>query len=353
MTICSKYGATRLEVDDGIGFVPILTPDVLNLHDCFNKNPLPANLECPSGLEEMCKTIYSSFGLKQPNFAIVPEQPSGIAIPQPKDEKRSVVLGFSSGLDSTYQAIRLKENGYNVHLLFIRGMNSYEGGQAWKSAPEMANRLGMELISMNMKKNMSKSLTTNPYKQQWPENPMKNEVILSAMVDLCLSRGYSNISMGDDLGLSLSDSVPGVNTSDAKEITESFMEYFVDSRFPGRISLLTIPKNEGKDVRLDKLLEYGLENLYYSCVTQGRFNQSFKRRVESKFGVKLFKNNCGTCRKCCMHNLILHYVGKQILPENYLAYCWEKMQMSGKQADAKFFNQDLPIEVRIHNLFHY
>lgn len=351
----SRFNASRIEIGDGMlgkWSKFLVLPPVLDLHDCLNKNPLPDHITCcPRGLEGMCNVIYSSFGMMNAPMLDVVDLNDDAADVNVGGRSgcKDVALGFSGGLDSVYQAIRLQELGYTVHLVFVRGMNTYEGGQAFKYAKSISDELGMELIPVNMKKAWAKS--GNPYRQGWPENPIKNEVIMALLVDICLSNGYSSISLGDDLSLSLADSVPGVNTTDAHEVTEHFLS-FIHSRFP-HLGFLPIPKEDGKDKRLVKTIQSGLGDLYYSCVMQGRFNKSFKSRVEGKYGVKLLGNNCGMCRKCCMHNLILHYIGNRPLPEEYVEYCWEKMYSTGKNADAKFFAKELPLETRIHNLFNY
>ncbi len=48
-----------------------------------------------------------------------------------KDSK-DVLLGFSAGLDSVYQAIALR-TGYNVKLFYLINGNMYENGQSYRS----------------------------------------------------------------------------------------------------------------------------------------------------------------------------------------------------------------------------
>jgi hypothetical protein len=260
----------------------------------------------------------------------------------PQDNTKTVVLGFSGGLDSVYQAIDLKERGYFVTLYHLKGINTYENGQASKRCPEIAKKLKMPYVeSVISKKRGTQSV---------PENPLKNELIMSLMIDYCLHWGIQYMSMGDDLNLSITDSVVGVNVTDAREVTEAFVDgvkNYIDIRF------LPIMGGEKID-RIKKLMEYGLENDYYSCVQAGRFNKRLHNLNEKKYGVKLFEGNCGcSCRKCAMHNLLMYYSGVKEFPQEFVDKCWEVMWNNSYSADYELFKPELSLDIRIKNLFEY
>lgn len=346
MLVSSAHNATKIDVDCLSS--TFLTQHILDLHDCFNCKPFPCQLKTLPSLSAMCNMVYESFKQEVPSFDGIDAESMNI---ESKSDSKDVILGFSSGLDSVYQALLLKEQGYNVHLLFAKGINTYENGQAWKYAQPIADIIGAELMSFNVKKNLSKDLSKNPFRQQWPENPIKNELIMAVMLDICIERGWRYISLGDDFDLTLDKSVPGVNTTDAKEVTLSFLDGIRE--YVKGFTFIPIQKGHDKGVRLQKLIDYGLEDLYYSCVQAGCRNKYFKSLTEKKFNVKLFGNNCGKCRKCCMHNLILHYTKKKIIPDDYVSYCWEKMYTTGCKADYEFFKPELSLDERINNLFSY
>lgn len=253
-----------------------------------------------------------------------------------------VVLGFSGGLDSVYQALTLKEEGYNVILYHLRGINSYENGQGTARCRKIAEKIGAKYIETVIGKKKGW--------QQVPECPLKNELIMSLMIDYCLSEGVSKISMGDDLKLSLTDSVVGVNVTDAYELTTAFID-----GIRGVVDIEFIPIRGGEKIdRIKKLMEWGLENDYYSCVCGGRFNKSLHERNEKKYGVRLFEGNCGcSCRKCAMHNLLLHYDGIKVFPQEFVDRCWKILWKNKHSADYEFFKPTLPLQERIKNLFEY
>lgn len=343
MLLSSKHLSTKLDLDclNKQFFSQIM----LDVYEGFNKQIFPDKAVCPEKFQDMCNLVYASFKQPKPNYVDYEIKKQTILT-----ENKDVLLGFSAGLDSVYQAIYLKETGYNVHLFFAKNINTYENGQAWKYAQIIANKLNLELISISMKKNFKKDLIKNPFKQIWPENPIKNQLIMSIMADICLEKKWKYISLGDDFDLTLEKAVPGVNTTDAREITQSFLsglQHYINLEF------IKIPTKHDKGLRLKKMFEYNLQDDYYSCVQAGRFNKSFKKRIENKFNIKLLGNNCGSCRKCCMHNLIMHYLNIQKFPEDFIEHCWKKMYTTGCGADYEFFKPELSLEQRIKNLFEY
>lgn len=346
MTLASRHLATKLDIPclDSV----FLSQCMLDVHDCFNKRVFPNELHVPVGFNNMCTLVYSSFKQEAPALIDVSLGDKHII---KSSKSKDVLLGFSAGLDSVYQAILLKELGYDVHLFFAKNINTYENGQAWKYAEQIASKLGLELMAMTVKKNMRKGKNANDFRQSWPENPIKNQLILSVMVDMCIERGWHFISLGDDFDLAISKSVPGVNTTDAKEVTCAFLDGLKE--YVDGIDFLKIPAGHDKGIRLQKMIDYSLQDLYYSCVQAGRLNKYMRKLTQDKYGVKLFGNNCGKCRKCCMHNLILHYSGKIVFPSKFIDDCWKKMYTTGCKADYEFFKPELPLEVRIANLFNY
>lgn len=345
MQITSKFLATKIQID--CLNKPFLSQDMLNLYDVFNKKWFDRNLEVLSGFIPMVDLIYNRFKQKYEKTSNINLGKHTIQDTKSKD----VILGFSAGLDSVFQAIYLKNAGYNVHLFFARNINTYENGLAWKYAQILAEKLGLDLLAMKVTKNLEKDTHFNPYKQFWPENPMKNQLILSVMSDICLERNWKYLSLGDDFDLTIDKAVPGVNLTDAREITQTYLSCL--ENYISNLEFIKIPDGQDKGLRLKTILKYNLQDDYYSCVTSGRFNKTFRNHTQNKFNVQLFGNNCGKCRKCCMHNLILHYLNIKTFPKNYIAYCWEKMYTSGKKADYEFFKPELPLETRIANLFSY
>ena len=91
---------------------PYLTSYFTPLYDNFNKEIFDSEIGIPNAFEDFVQLVYNAH--KQSFKRIYMKE---ISIPKCSYNKDSkdVLLGFSAGLDSVYQAIALKEQGYNVN----------------------------------------------------------------------------------------------------------------------------------------------------------------------------------------------------------------------------------------------
>lgn len=343
----------KYNVDNGSGnrlYVPCEDPYlsriVFGLYENFNKEHFDDVVICPHQMKKFVDCVYevhgqtySSFVDNVKHFRCIKEDPNST----------KVCLGFSGGLDSVYQAFLLKDAGLDVVLFHVKGINTYENGQGTKCCKMFADKFGFEYVEAVISKTIDKN---NPYVQFWPENPIKNQLIIAMMMDWCNENNCSHIALGDDLELSIKDAVVGINLTDAREVTMTFLEC-VDEMLLG-YGYVPIGKGMNKRIRLATLKEKGAIDDYYSCVLPGRFNKMTHDKNEKKYGVHLPLHNCGcSCRKCAMHNLIMYYSEMEVYPQDFIDACWRIMWDNAHSADYKFFAPDLPLETRIKNLFEY
>lgn len=327
-------GAGRIEAD----FQLYLAEYALETYTKLNRENFSDQFFVPAYFTKTVNMIYDAHKQKRSLFI-----KNVIDIYLKRKQNNKVLLACSGGLDSVYQAICLKEQGYDVILFHAENLNYYTNGKEKQITEECAKKLGLPLITCKFITNSKKD---NPFRKFWSENSFKNMLLYSIMMDCMIKEDIYNISSGDDLSLDISKAVVGTNLSDARQITETFFtqlrEYY-DFKF--------IPTEQNhKGIRLAKLDEYGLLDTYYSCVNPGRFNQQNHKRTEDKFGVKLYQNNCGVCRKCAFHNLLRHYYLGEDFSQEFINFCWEKI---ANGADNVFFNKNIPLEERIKNLYEY
>ena len=306
-----------------------------DLFNIFNLKAFKKNVVIPEGFNNIIQLLYNKFEISVPNVTEIPYNAVNLT-----DNKEVVILTFSGGLDSCYQALKLKEQGYEVHLFHMSNANRYENGQGTKVAKEFAATHNFKFIEAKL---------SNGYKY-WPENPLKNQMILTTIIDYCIDNGYNRISLGESLALSTDETVAGINTTDSKDLTYMFIDDL--KKYVNNLVILEVEGTPSKLDKLNLLTKYNSIDLYYSCLHAGRFNASRHKQAETKFNIKLPLHNCGCyCRKCATQNLLLHYGGVMTYPEEFIEKCWKIMYDNGFSSEKRFFTPDIPLEQRIKNLY--
>ena len=67
-----------------------------------------------------------------------------------------VLLAFSAGLDSMYQAFKLRDKGFNVILFHCKNMNYYSNGKEYEACINFINKYNFPLVECNIKANNKK-----------------------------------------------------------------------------------------------------------------------------------------------------------------------------------------------------
>ena len=305
----------------------------LNVYKYLNKEHFK-EFETISLFEPVLNLIFKCHD-QRPNVRYVYKD-----APKFSEDDDKVLVCCSSGLDSVYQALTLRDVGRDVTLMHLNGANFYSNGQEYKAFKEFADRFHFKTYEPKISPKH-----TGEYKKFWAENSFKDFLIYCVAIDYMLGHGIRYLSSGDDLRLSIKDQVTGVNTGDARELTVAFMESF-------NAAFIPVDATVDKAKRLAFLEEKGARDYYLSCVGPGRLIRSQRKRYEAKFGVKLDKWCCCSCRKCCMHLLLDHYYNNKKLPQELIDRCWDKLG-DPRSADYVFFNKSIPLEQRIKNLISY
>lgn len=354
MSITIKGKSAKITLDKGSY---VFTPYMLELYDNFNQQVFDRKVNTLPTLVDYSNIIYDIHKQERPIYTNDYDSLFSVTFPKiNKNNTKDVLLGFSGGLDSCYLAILLKEKGYNVHLFHIKNLNNYECNLSYVVGKEFAKHLGFDFIEATFSRFGGDD---NKYKQFWKDNTSKNQLIYAIMIDICAIKGWSIVSLGDDRSMSKDrpDMILGINSTDCREVQDEF-ERCVKMLYDN-IEFLVIDRsfnstNANKLDRLLKLKEYGVLDLYYSCVGSGRFNQYNHNLNEKKFNVILPKYNCGcSCAKCAIHNLLMYY-GKIVdYPQDFIDKCWERLWNTKYGTIKALFAPEIPLEKRVDNLFRY
>lgn len=259
------------------------------------------------------------------------------------EENNKVMLGLSGGLDSVYFMHVLKDKGYDVTAVHIAGLNkSYAKAEA-EQAKKIAEMAGVHFINVNF----------NAPTQCFPDNPFKNQLILSIMLDIGSKRGIYRYAVGSDWTTPLKEAVVGFTITDSIEVNSEFWNG-VKNHFP-QAELIFIGSTEKKYERLQYLYKNHLNSLQNvsSCISPLRFRQHLHEKNSKKFGINLMKNRCGSCYKCCMEYILLVHAGLLKKKNDYYEHCWNTLATSKTAHRPDLFDKKLPLDKRLRNLLDY
>ena len=209
------------------------------------------------------------------------------------DKQNCVTVCFSGGKDSTALAMKLKEEGKNVYLYFLKGINkSYP--DEYKRAEKVASILGLPLYIDEIKLSG---------KSAFKENPMKNQVVATFALNYAIQHNLGcHIAFGDFTDDTADKAAWDRNWSDTVEMWDAYRSV-ISSIIPG-FQLLTPFKNYTETLAIVSKNQEILENVQ-GCLAPMRFREHWREQNTKKYGNVLLPNRCGSCWKCCVEYIYL------------------------------------------------
>lgn len=323
---------------------PVFSEHSARMFDIFMNKDLPQTVTIPEQFKDCIECVYNYY---HAHNACKPLQTiNTVKIPnQTVQENKNVIVGLSGGLDSCYLALKLKTQGYNVTTMHVNKLNTYAAINEDKMAKEYSEHAGIKYIAIDHKRTKS-----NVYF----ENPLRNQLVMSFMLDYALENNITNIAIGSDWTEPLSECQLGLDVTDSKEVNETFWNG-VKQTIQG-MNLIFCEDNVKKVDRIKFILDTNKELFedVYSCVMANRFVQSFKKKNEEKYKIKLLKNRCGSCVKCCREFLYLCHLGfynnDEIGVVLFKDHCWDILGNSKFALQLDKYGLDVPLQKRWENL---
>lgn len=292
----------------------------------------------PADLVEVVEAVFDKIKWKT---AVVGE-PFSFTLPCARNE-RDVMLALSGGLDSVYLMFELIERGKRVTAVHVAGLNKSSAKVEEEQARRLAKIAGAEFVTARF---------SSPA-QTFPDNPFKNQLIFSIMLDIGVPRGITQYAIGSDWTTPLSESVTGFTITDSAEVNRAFLKG-VQKRCPA-VELIFIDDTVKKAQRLEYLYKdqrRALEQVS-SCISPLRFRQHLHLQNENKYGVRLMAGRCGSCYKCAMEYILLCERGCIPKDEPFYDHCFDVLANSKTSHRPDLFSKDLPVEKRLENLLNY
>lgn len=225
-------------------------------------------------------------------------------------ENKKCLVSFTGGKDSTCAALVLRDGGFDVTLAFITGLNKAFPEEKQR-AEKLAGILDFPIVMLEAPAKI---------KNVHPDNPVKNQLILSMLADYAVEHGYSNISTGVI-------PVPNPNYeydwSDGAAQMQTYIEYLENSVHGLRYVEVMSGRNEAANLEYLFGLHNATEiiNNLSSCVGAHRYRKLWREQILAKYGVNLADNRCGRCFKCA-YQFILESLLFGVQNEEYLKYCF-------------------------------
>lgn len=227
---------------------------------------------------------FENYGNFKCDVSFIDKHYSKINIPA---QNNNIILAFSGGKDSIAYALKLKEQGYAVHLYHVKGINAVY--DEYKSVEKVAKQLDMPLYIDVIK------LSGH---HQWIEHPMKNMIIANGALQYGIRENITaQIAFGNYLDSTLDNDNFGYCGGDDIEMWESY-EDIISTIIPDFMINLDLENlNETLEILSNRedLMESSL-----SCIGRAGLREYNRKRVENKYGVHLLKNRCGLCYKCAV-----------------------------------------------------
>lgn len=229
---------------------------------------------------------------------------------------KNIIVCCSGGKDSTATILHYVNCGYNVTLFHVENINRGFYGES-QAIQEIAKKLNLNLIIDRV--------TLKGY-SSWTEHPMKNIII----ANLALSYGVRNklttkIAFGNFTTSSLVYADFDTSCGDCPEMWDAYIK--IIRRFIPKFRMYISSRNVNTTFKLmSENFELVPETL--SCISPYRFRNQFKQRTEKNYNIKLMKNRCGCCWKCCMEYIRFADSGNLEMNEKYYLHCIEILHMT-------------------------
>lgn len=324
-----------ITLNDNNGFIYQHT---LNMYNIFGSDAFPNRLTILDGFQDLICLIYNKHNKPKPSFNIIKDN----TLLQVNDN-HNVLIGFSGGLDSAYCAFMFREMGYNVILFHITNLN-----KAYPKEDEYA-RMFADHNHFRYIEVVAKHL----HKEYFIDNPLKDQLILAAMIEYGLQHNVNIYSIGAGNCTHIEDSTIGMTVTDSIEVNQLYWQG-IQKYIPNAV-LSLMPNNVTKYDKLQYILNKypNALNDIYSCISPHRFNNQLHNHNEDKYNIKLLNGRCGSCYKCCMEAILLselNYYDKEGL---FIKHCWDILAKSKNSHRKDLFNKKIPLDIRYQNIMNY
>lgn len=240
-------------------------------------------------------------------------------IPLKQYDPNNLIMMFSGGKDSTAAVLHYKEQGYNIYLYHLLGINKQYPDE-WKRAKEVADYLELPIYFDEIK---------FEGKNEFPEHPMKNIIIANGALQYGINNNITTkIANGNYYMTDLEEASFHISGSDSILMYLAY-EDIIQSIIPEFKMYIGL---ENMNDTYEILLKHPeLMKMCQSCMGAHRFREWNKKRIETKYNIKLLPNRCGCCWKCAKEYIYMTDNDLMEYNEDYYKFCLQVLKKNLKE----------------------
>lgn len=230
------------------------------------------------------------------------------------EDNNNMIVCFSGGKDSIATALYYIEQGYNVYLYHMRHINPPLSDE-YIHAQKIAEKLGLPIRIDSVKLSGF---------HDYVEHPMKNMIIANGALNYGIREGIgTNIAFGNYLSSSVEDDNFEFCGGDDTEMWCAYNDIIqrIIPDFMMNICLHDIGDSLEKVCYNKNVLD-----LSVSCICRANLRNHWHNWAEEKYHIKLPKNRCGRCYKCCLEYIWMTDHDLQEYNRDYYEYCLSNLK---------------------------
>ncbi len=233
------------------------------------------------------------------------------------------VVGVAGGKDSLAAALVLRDEGYDLTFVHVRGINPAYPGEA-DAAREQAAALGARFTEVSVRIG----------KKEYVDNPARNHAILLVQASVAARLGAGLVVQGLHTQRAAASQPFDTGWSDCREMGVAGQRTLagVAPWLMNRLTNLPESDTESLDCVVHRAPQ--LLHLVRSCMQPLRYHRQVREANRRKAGYDLLPGRCGSCYKCCREWIVLREYGyypeaptyrkhvERLLVDNHAVFCY-------------------------------
>ena len=245
----------------------------------------------------------------------------------PVNDKKGILVCFSSGKDSIATVKHYMKEGYDVSLYHLRNINPPLHDEVIQ-AQELAKYWDIPIYVDTIRLSGM---------HEYVEHPMKNMIIANGALQRAIKENIPQVAFGNYRTSSLEYDNFEFCGGDDMEMWDIYNQ-IISSVWPGfKMQIVLSNLSETLDtVCADK----DLMDMSVSCLGRASMRQYWHDWVLSKYGVNIPKHRCGRCYKCCIEYIYMVDHDLQEYNEEYYKYCLKNLKKNVQREDGVKYSDE-------------